>query len=278
MPNSSNKTTLKVMDVASPGSTKPSDFSKNVIIKSKPILKDPMLNENTSGQLDGLATDPAEPIGPPELPKTLSRKLNIEPLRDNLKEDKDTVDPDETKSATINSSKKDLDTKVSSNQERLDTSSEAKDDLDVKNSTEYQSTLEAKDDQADYKSDQSKLDSDSSVATLSLGSTPKDDLKASNSENDVTNSHIESSPQDSLINKKQVNEISDAKLVQLEEQKEQEKDQEINHMIESKQYFLPFNKTQKRKSKRFVTAGIIISIILIILWAYVALSNGLIKL
>jgi hypothetical protein len=52
----------------------------------------------------------------------------------------------------------------------------------------------------------------------------------------------------------------------------------ITKLAESKQYYLPINTVEKRRSRRFVGLGILLSLLLIVAWADIALDAGLIHL
>ena len=263
-----NKNDKKVMDVSNPGSTKPSESSKNIIIKSKPILKDPMISDNSNVDMDDTISS-EEPTGPPELPKTLSRKINIEPIRDNLKEnpvdkDQDQLNQDQNADSSLNI----VDSQSSQQQEQ-----EQGDSKPVVEET----TEDLKENVTPTIKDQD--------SNIEITNTPEPtDEKNEPPKNDTTtneNASLEPNEEysnNSLINKKQVNESSEEKLAQLKEQEEQQRQLEIDRMVESKQYFLPINRSQKRKTKHFVIAGIILSLALIAVWLYVASSSGLIKL
>ena len=105
----------------------------------------------------------------------------------------------------------------------------------------------------------------------------KPEIDPSKNETNPLNSE-NNEPSNPLINKKQVNESSEEKLAQLKVQEEQKRQEAINRMVESKQYFLPINQNQKRKTKHFVIIGILLSIILLVVWLYVASNAGIIKL
>ncbi len=60
--------------------------------------------------------------------------------------------------------------------------------------------------------------------------------------------------------------------------KEAEHGSEVQKLIDSKRYFLPINTIEKRRSKRFVALGILLSLLLIIAWGDIALDAGLIRL
>jgi hypothetical protein len=55
-------------------------------------------------------------------------------------------------------------------------------------------------------------------------------------------------------------------------------DAHIEKLIEDKTYFLPINSVEKRRARRFVVLGILLSLVLVVAWVDVALDAGLIKL
>ncbi len=288
VPSKKNQNKKKVMDVLSPGSTKPSENSKNIIIKSNPILIDPMISDNHDPSLESDRVDQEEPLGPPDLPKTLSRKINIEPLRDNIKDDIETKDEPETLLAPSEHEKSKLNIVVPDD----DLKTQANEDLNASNEETDRDNLKLpiEDHPQDATKDQETNDSKPESYTLNQASDKPNVDQSDISTPEISNivgpqSNQEDSSKDfqnedatnSLINKKQVNESSEEKVAQLKEAEEQKRLQEINRMIESKQYFLPINRTQKKKTKRFVILGTILSIILIIAWLFIASNAGLIK-
>lgn len=48
-------------------------------------------------------------------------------------------------------------------------------------------------------------------------------------------------------------------------------------LVESKQYFLPINSAEKRRSKRFVITGVLLSVLLLLAWFNIALDASIIK-
>lgn len=69
---------------------------------------------------------------------------------------------------------------------------------------------------------------------------------------------------------------SDAPDLEAEESKRAEHDAAIQKLVDGKQYYLPINSVEKRKSKRFVAVGILLSLLLAVAWADVALDAGLV--
>jgi cobalamin biosynthesis protein CobT len=55
-------------------------------------------------------------------------------------------------------------------------------------------------------------------------------------------------------------------------------DEAMQQMVESKQYFLPINSLEKRRTKRVVVLGIALSVLLAVAWVDVALDASLIQL
>jgi hypothetical protein len=55
-----------------------------------------------------------------------------------------------------------------------------------------------------------------------------------------------------------------------------EHDAATQKLIDDKQYFLPINAIEKRKSKRFVALGIVLSVLLALAWVDIALDAGLV--
>lgn len=55
------------------------------------------------------------------------------------------------------------------------------------------------------------------------------------------------------------------------------RDTELQKLVDSKRYFLPINSVEKRRSKRFVALGIVLSLLLLAAWVNIALDAGLIE-
>lgn len=54
-------------------------------------------------------------------------------------------------------------------------------------------------------------------------------------------------------------------------------DAAIQKLVDSKQYFLPINAVEKRRTKHFVILGVLLSILLLLAWGDIALDAGLIQ-
>lgn len=71
--------------------------------------------------------------------------------------------------------------------------------------------------------------------------------------------------------------LKDVEQAELDDAAQQaEHDESIQKLIVSKKYVLPINSVEKRRSRRFVMLGIVLSLVLLVAWADVALDAGLI--
>lgn len=61
-----------------------------------------------------------------------------------------------------------------------------------------------------------------------------------------------------------------------EAQKQAEHDTAIQKLVDSKKYELPINAVEKRRSKRVVILGLVLSILLLLAWADIALDAGIV--
>ncbi|HVW23193.1 MAG TPA: hypothetical protein VHB51_01780 [Candidatus Saccharimonadales bacterium] len=55
-------------------------------------------------------------------------------------------------------------------------------------------------------------------------------------------------------------------------------DETVQKLVDSKQYYLPINSVEKRKTKRFIALGVLLAVVLAVAWADVALDAGLVHL
>lgn len=68
-----------------------------------------------------------------------------------------------------------------------------------------------------------------------------------------------------------------AQLEAAEAAKQAEHVAEIQKLVDSKKYFLPINAVERRRSKRFIALGVVLSLILALAWLNIALDAGLIE-
>ena len=105
--------------------------------------------------------------------------------------------------------------------------------------------------------------------------TPKAEAEAAPAE---TKEPVEPEEQPAESEDTSANEASPDKPSHDAEEAEQVRhDNEVQKLIESKKYFLPVNAVERRRSKRFVALGILVSLLLAASWANIALDAGLIE-
>lgn len=94
---------------------------------------------------------------------------------------------------------------------------------------------------------------------------------------ETNNTTDESSPTDDSGNEPSIAALT-AEQQDAEAEKQAKYDAQIQKLAESKQYFLPINAQEKRRTKRFVVLGVLLSVLLALAWVDVALDAGLIQL
>lgn len=72
--------------------------------------------------------------------------------------------------------------------------------------------------------------------------------------------------------------ITPGEEADVEASRRAERDANLQKIVDKKTYFLPINAVEKRKTKRFVALGIVLSLVLVVAWVDVALDAGLIEL
>jgi archaellum component FlaD/FlaE len=120
-------------------------------------------------------------------------------------------------------------------------------------------TTEKADDDVTSKADKASESSDQPTNALAK---PADQVK---SDSDKTDDDQETDPTELT-----------AKEIDAEAEAQAKHDAAIQQLVDSKQYFLPINAVEKRRTKRVVVLGIVLSIILALAWVDVALDAGLI--
>ncbi|MGC1176773.1 MAG: hypothetical protein WA843_01775 [Candidatus Saccharimonadales bacterium] len=232
----------RIIDVAHPGKSSPALTSKPVLVTNRPILKDPMVVDESepgdaaAGALQKVTVKTAasgttiKPIGPPPLEKADKTPPANDDLSDEIKRSKEPT-PD----------------LASTDEDALEPSSDATaqtDDADSAGSKDEKAT----------QSKPLKKDADGKKPAAA----------------EATNT--EKSP--SATQKNAAGQIQ--KKLEAEDAAQSAHAITIQKLVDSKQYFLPINAVEKRRSKRFVSLGILLSIILALAWADIALDAGLI--
>ncbi len=73
-------------------------------------------------------------------------------------------------------------------------------------------------------------------------------------------------------------ETAHTKQLQADAEAETKRQAQIDQLADSKQYYLPIDTIENKRSRRVVALGILLSLVLIIAWADIALDAGLIQL
>lgn len=201
------KSTKRIIDVAHPGKTAPSATSRPVIVTNRPILKDPMMADNTAEEPD---TSTAPKTG----------KAKLEPLQE-PSDVSDKKTPEEM----------------------------ADEPAEAASSPKTKEPAETDDDQPSTENDETEETDDESVAQ------PSDDEES-----------------------KDVAEQTAEEIDASEIEAQAKHDAAIEKLVDSKQYFLPINSVEKRRTKRFAIVALLLVIIVVVVWIDIALDAGLIKL
>lgn len=88
----------------------------------------------------------------------------------------------------------------------------------------------------------------------------------------------ESQPEQSIAKTEEAAIEQTADTENAEEIKEDTQDAEIQKLVDSKQYYLPINAVERRRTHRFVVFGLVLCVLLGLAWLNVALDAGLIEL
>ncbi len=138
---------------------------------------------------------------------------------------------------------------------------------------------EKKDDDKDQaNADKSDSQSAESIPVPELSSVGEDDQLAEK-EDKRPDTSSDDDPLDSEASDEDKTKSKSAEEVDAAEaEKQAAHDTEIQKLVDEKKYFLPINTIEKRKTKRFVLLGIILSLILALAWVDIALDAGLIQL
>lgn len=101
---------------------------------------------------------------------------------------------------------------------------------------------------------------------------PQDEAPEAPTENSESKTENEPAAQEDSQGEAKTQQKADVEASQKKEQAAA-----VQKLIESRRYELPINAVEKRKTKRFVVLGILLAILLVLVWADIALDAGLIK-
>ncbi len=227
-----------IVDVAHPGKSAPSGNSKSVIVSNRPLLKDPMVVADDSKTPDD---NPSQ--NPPTKIKVKGPdKPDLQPLTAPLLETEAPDDATETTGQTVKPAKP-------APLPKPEPEPEPKPGLKHEKVVKPPQDAAPADELAEDKP---------GVTEDGDGDTPKTDdaEKAAEGQTPAKGS---------------------TEQLDTEAAKQAEHQAAIEKLADSKQYYLPINTVEKRRTRRFVAIGIILSLLLIVAWADVALDAGLIR-
>jgi hypothetical protein len=229
--------TKTIIDVAHPGKSAPAGNSKSVIISNRPILKDPMVVDEAPVSVEDVAKSPTDTITKRSGPPPL------DVLHEEAKKSTETVEL--SKSATIAEL-----AAVAAAKKPETSSEEPKPDKPAE--TEPEDKAEAEPEKPEPKTDDKSEDDESKGDEADKDKTDDDSEEASSSKQD------------------------DSKKETAEAVEQAKQRAAIEKLADSKKYYLPINTVEKRRSRRFVVLGVVLSLLLIVAWADIALDAGLI--
>ncbi len=245
----------RIIDVEQPDKSPPSGNSKSVIVSNRPLLKDPMMLESKP-EIDGqppVADDDKsskEPEAKLSDAPTIGSLTATAPL---LKTEEDDDQPEPAKTPeTKPDSEKPVETAAPPPEPAEADPAEAAPEPPV-----------AKPDKPEIKP--AAADKAEKPEKADKPEPPEPDKP----EPEKPGSSGEESPKSTPDNTRQ------AEIEAAEQAKHQAG---IDKLADSKKYFLPINAVEKRRSKRFVALGILLSLLLAAAWVNIALDAGLIEL
>jgi hypothetical protein len=258
-----------IIDVAHPGKSAPSANSKSVIVGNRPLLKDPMMvDEPNSQSYDSTDSSLAK----------VSNKSGVQPLTAPLleteKPDETNTPPEAAKPSEENSGPS---LKAIEAVEPDKTLPEAEDETvadqqsAADQSAEPPKPAETPDDKADGAADDGPDDHESEAGQPQ----PKESEKPDQSDQPAP-SKPETKPAETNGGEPTPQSKDKAKQTEAEADQETKRQAAIDKLTDNKKYYLPINAVEKRRSRRFVILGIILSLLLILAWADIALDSGLI--
>ncbi|HSW85521.1 MAG TPA: hypothetical protein VLF79_02835 [Candidatus Saccharimonadales bacterium] len=268
----------KINDVSKPGKTVPSGNSKSVIITNRPIIQDPMVTpEATTGApvLPGAEKQESESSAPtPKISKPAG-ELKIKPIAEEVetKDSESTSEPESTKESDT-TEESELPNNTSEPEDTTKSFEKSPDEAKPVDTSDIETkALEAPTSDkkiADVKPPEKSTDPAAETVTVAAA-----DSKSNAKEDDGSDDH---SKDENQIDKS-TSEIADAEQAKAaaEVEAQAKKDEAIDKLAETKQYYLPIDTVEKKRSRRVVALGIFLSLLLIVAWADIALDAGLIK-
>lgn len=273
-----------VIDVSEPGKTPPSPNSKSIIVTNRPILKDPMVVEQEEADnslskvsrkaKERLLTAPLLETEEPDSPAETESKAAEKPATGKpapAKKEKDTP----KKQAPVDAeTAKETPAEASTTAEPKTTGSVQPKKLIVPIGDDKPKESAKADAQPAPKDDQ-KTEEDKPQESAPQLAEAKTEPKAE-PETEAAPAEEAAEPETPAAADTAAAQGKDKPVQEDKDAKEAKRQAAIEQLAESKKYYLPINMVEKRRSKRVVVAGLVLSLLLIVAWGDVALDAGLI--
>jgi hypothetical protein len=246
----SKKTPKTIEDVAKPGKSAPSLTSRPVIITNRDMMKDPMMVAETKDEGDEKASG-----------STVETTSGVKPSAPSLPKGERVVIPLSEKAEVA-----EKDSETSKDPEPVASSAEdtaAEDTTDETESTATTDDVAAAIDEAPLESDEAPVAPEATPAPKTTPEPTQDEPQPDEADSQTEPTDKDAAPTDAQIEAAAMAETAH--------------DASVQKLIDSKKYYLPVNSVEKRRTQRFVILGIILSILLVVAWADIALDAGLIQ-
>ncbi len=228
----------KIIDIAHPGDSAPSPNSKSVIITNRPTMRDPMMNSDSSVTETTENPETTQSATASAAPATHASHGVIQPLESSPK-------PVVQETAAI----------------------------------PEPAVIEA-----DDSNDQPNTDSAEPVATVQTALAPGPEPSAE--QQPAPQPAMTPKPSIEPESPKMTSTGTDAKVgtkdIQTEvneasaEDAEAERQANLQKLVDNKTYYLPINTLESQRTKQFVAIGTVLSLLLVVAWADIALDAGLV--
>lgn len=254
--------TAPIMDVTRPGKSVPSPNAKHVIVNHRPLVGDPMV---TPKKID--VADMAPDAEPPST-RTNAEAPTLQPLLAPLPIPEADAEPEtETDAEAVaepspkpptksKQAKKPKAPEPAEPEPEVEAETKAKPEVETEPKAKAKAEVQPNEpEKAEPEPEPEKTDDKADTAAAE-----KADSKL---EPDKTDEQtvVKSDP---------------AAEAEAEAVKETERAAAIQKLVDDKQYYLPINSVEKRRSRRFVALGVLLSMLLAVAWVDVALDAGLI--
>ncbi|HZL07579.1 MAG TPA: hypothetical protein VFC50_00090 [Candidatus Dormibacteraeota bacterium] len=262
-----------IIDVAHPGKSAPSANSKSVIIGHRPLLKDPMMVDETASQSGNSADSSLASV---------SNKSGAQPLTAPLLDHDNKAETDTSPEDSASAAEP---TETASPEPTAEDKTGADDPSELSDSISPDQPPESPAATESVETPEEPVDNDAAPAPDDNGSVddqpkadkpePETPAKPDQAPSDATE-ETEPKPAEADTGEATPQSKEKAKQAEVETNQEAQRQATIDKLADSKKYYLPINAVEKRRSRRFVILGIILSLLLIVAWADIALDAGLI--